>query len=64
MGRLFCNHLGAYTLVALSLTVIPVLWAMSRWCPAGLWFTYLIESASILLLHRIMRAEFRLNFSA
>lgn len=58
------HHIALFISFALSLTVIPVLWAMSKWLPDYLWYSYLIayliEGAAILILHRATHVEFRL----
>ena len=50
------HHMALFISFALSLTVIPVLWVMSRFAPQLLWYSYLvayvIEALLILLLHR------------
>ena len=51
--------------LALSLTVIPVLWLMSHWAPNYLWYSYLIayliEAAAIAALHFGHHIRFTLN---
>lgn len=58
------HHIALFISFALSLTVIPVLWVMSRWQPDYLWYSYLIayliEGVAIWILHRTMRLDFRL----
>ncbi len=50
------HHLALFISFALSLTVIPVLWAMSQWKPEALWYSYLIayliEGIAIYAIHR------------
>ena len=50
---------------ALSLTVIPVMWLISRTAPQLLWYSYLIaylvEAVLIFLLHRWLRIHFLLR---
>ena len=64
--KLYNHHrMALFISLALSLTVIPVLWAMARWAPAGLWYSYLIayaiEAAVIAALHWGCRLHFELN---
>jgi len=51
--------------LALSLTVIPVMWAVARWAPGRLWYSYLIayllEALAIFVLHRSQRIRFVLE---
>lgn len=53
------DRMSLFISLALSLTVIPVLWAVSRWMPGMLWYSYLIayllEAVLILILHRAFR---------
>lgn len=54
--KLYGQHrMALFISLALSLTVIPVLMAISHWAPAYLWYSYLIayaiEGAAIALLH-------------
>lgn len=57
------HHMALFISFALSLTVIPVLWAMARWQPGALWYSYLIayliEAAAIFILHRATHVTFR-----
>ena len=59
------HHMALFISFALSLTVIPVLWAMARWQPSLLWYSYLIayliEAIAIGLLHRTTHVRFELN---
>ena len=64
--KLFGQHrMSLFIAFALSLTVIPVLWLMSRLAPQLIWYSYLaaylLEGATILVLHRMMHIEFRLG---
>ena len=56
------HHMALFISFALSLTVIPVLWVMSRYAPNQLWYSYLvayvIEALLILFLHRRYRISF------
>ena len=66
--KLYGQHrMALFISVALSLTVIPVLWAISRWMPAYLWYSYLIayliETLAIVLLHFGLRIKLRLGSS-
>lgn len=49
---------------ALSLTVIPVLWIMSKVAPGLLWYSfliaYIIETAAIFMLHKMYKVKFEL----
>ena len=51
--------------LALSLTVIPVLWLMSRLMPEYIWYSYmiayLIEAAIIYTLHKTRHIQFELK---
>ena len=59
------HHMALFISFALSLTVIPVLWVVSRWAPGWLWYSYLIayllEAVAILLLHRFTHVKFHLK---
>jgi Na+-driven multidrug efflux pump len=59
------HHMALFISFALSLTVIPVLWAMARCQPSLLWYSYLIayliEAIAIGLLHRTTHVRFELN---
>ncbi len=56
------HHMALFISFALSLTVIPVLWMVSRWCPDYLWYSYLIayliEVIAIIVLHRATKVKF------
>lgn len=56
------HHMALLISFALSLTVIPVLWVMSRWLPDYLWYSYLIayviEAIIILVIHRATHVRF------
>ena len=63
--KLYGQHImSLFISFALSLTVIPVLWFMSRHCPEQLWYSYLIayliEAVAIFLLHRAKHVTFKL----
>ena len=49
--------------LALSLTVIPVLWLMARYVPQYLWYSYLvayvIEAVVIFILHKARHIQFK-----
>ncbi len=51
------DNMALFISFALSLTVIPVLWVMSRWQPAYLWYSYLIayiiEGIAIFMIHKM-----------
>ena len=59
------HHMALFISFALSLTVIPVLWVMSRWQPDALWYSYLIayliEAIAIFILHRATHISFDLG---
>jgi len=59
------HRMALFISVALSLTVIPVLWAIARWAPDYLWYSYLIayfiEAAIIFCLHKGYKLEFKLK---
>ena len=61
--KLYQHHqMALFISFALSLTVIPVLWMVSRWCPDYLWYSYLIayiiEAIVIFVLHRATKVKF------
>ena len=59
------HHMALFISFALSLTVIPVLWIMSRTMPSLLWYSYLIayliEALAIVVLHRSTHVKFNLK---
>ena len=64
--KLYAHHrMALFISFALSLTVIPVLWLVSKFAPGLLWYSYLIayiiEIAAILVLHHVMHAKFELK---
>ena len=64
--KLYSHHsMALFISFALSLTVIPVLWVVSRFMPQWLWYSYLIayliEALVIMLLHRMNHVEFKLK---
>ena len=64
--KLYSHHrMALFISFALSLTVIPVLWIMSKLAPGAIWYSYLIayliEAAIIFVLHKINHVEFRLK---
>ena len=64
--KLYGYHkIALFISMALSLTVIPVLWAMAKWAPEQLWYSYLIayamEAALIALCHHLAHARFELK---
>ena len=64
--KLYGYHkMALFISLALSLTVIPVLWLMGRYAPAQLWYSYLIayaiEIILIILFHKLGKMEFKLN---
>ncbi len=67
--KLYSYHkMALFISLALSLTVIPVLWAMSQWAPKAIWYSYLvayvIEAIVIYILHKSARVQFRLKTAA
>ena len=63
--KLYAHHrMALFISFALSLTVIPVLWLVSKFAPTLLWYSYLIayiiEIVAILVLHHAMHAKFEL----
>ena len=64
--KLYGHHrMALFISFALSLTVIPVLWAMSQWAPKAIWYSYLvayvIESIVIYILHKSAHIQFKLK---
>ena len=64
--KLYGYHkMALFISLALSLTVIPVLWLIGRYVPEQLWYSYLIayaiEAVLILLFHKIGHVEFKLK---
>lgn len=64
--KLYSYHrMALFISLALSLTVIPVLWIMARLTPQAIWYSYLvaylIEAVIIYLLHRINKLQFILK---
>lgn len=67
--KLYGQHrMALFISLALSLTVIPVLWIVSRWSPVMLWYSYLIayllEAVAIMVLHKATHAQFLLQKKA
>lgn len=67
--KLYSYHkMALFISLALSLTVIPVLWAMSQWAPKAIWYSYLvayvIEAIVIYILHKSARVQFKLKTAA
>lgn len=62
------HHMALFISFALSLTVIPVLWMTSRWCPQWLWYSYLIayciEVVLIIVIHKATHTTFSLPAKA
>lgn len=64
--KLYGYHtIALFISLALSLTVIPVLWIMSRTACDYLWYSYLIayaiEAVAIVVLHKMTHARFELK---
>ena len=59
------HRMALFISFALSLTVIPVMWAVAKWAPGWLWYSYLIayllEALIIFVLHRAQRIRFVLK---
>ena len=59
------HHMALFISFALSLTVIPVMWAVSKWTPRLLWYSYLIayliEVLFIFAVHRWLRLRFTIS---
>ena len=61
--KLYGHHkMALFISLALSLTVIPVLWVISKLLPEMLWYSYLIayviEVLLIVLFHKISHIKF------
>lgn len=64
--KLYGHHrMALFISFALSLTVIPVLWAMSQLAPKAIWYSYLvayvIEAIVIYILHKSAHIQFKLK---
>ena len=64
--KLYSHHrMALFISLALSLTVIPVLWIISRSMPQAIWYSYLIayviEAIIIFALHKWRKIEFKLK---
>jgi hypothetical protein len=64
--KLYSHHrMALFISFALSLTVIPVLWIMSKVAPDAIWYSYLIayviEAIAIYILHRSQHIKFELK---
>ena len=59
------HHMALFISFALSLTVIPVLWLVSRSAPQMLWYSYLIayliEALTIFVLHQATKVKWQLK---
>lgn len=59
------NHMALFISLALSLTVIPVMWIMAQFAPYYLWYSYLVayavEALLIMLFHRMWHMTFELK---
>lgn len=63
--KLYGQHrMALFISLALSLTVIPVLWAFSKWSPDWLWYSYLIayfiEIIFIYVIHKATHIRFEI----
>ena len=64
--KLYNHHkMALFISFALSLTVIPVLWLISKYAKEWIWYSYLIayiiEMVAIFVLHKITHVKFELN---
>ena len=64
--KLYNYHkMALFISFALSLTVIPVLWLVSKYAKEWIWYSYLIayiiEAVAIFVLHKITHVKFELN---
>ena len=64
--KLYSQHrMALFISLALSLTVIPVLWAMAKWMPEYIWYSYLIayliEAVVIFALHKGRHIQWQLK---
>lgn len=64
--KLYGHHkMALFISFALSLTVIPVLWAISKFMPELLWYSYLIayiiEILLIAMFHNMSKIKFELS---
>lgn len=63
-----CHKMALFISFALSLTVIPVLWIVSKVAPDYLWYSYLIayliEMAVIYVIHKIGKIRFSISSDA
>ena len=64
--KLYGHHkMALFISLALSLTVIPVLWIVSHAAPDYLWYSYLIayaiEAIAIVVVHKVTHARFELK---
>ena len=64
--KLYSQHrMALFISLALSLTVIPVLWLMARTLPQYIWYSYLIayliEAVVIFALHKGRHIQFELK---
>ena len=59
-----CHKMALFISLALSLTVIPVLWAIAKVAPDYLWYSYLIayiiEILVIVAIHRLAHIRLEL----
>lgn len=59
------HHMALFISFALSLTVIPVMWVISKQVPGLLWYSYLIayllEVIIIFALHRLLHLRFTIS---
>jgi Na+-driven multidrug efflux pump len=66
--KLYGHHrMALFISFALSLTVIPVLWLMSKFASGAIWYSYfiayIIEAAVIFFLHKKKNIEFQIKQS-
>lgn len=66
--KLYGQHrMALFISLALSLTVIPVLWVVSQWAPHYLWYSYLwayiLEALAIGLIHYFCHIKLKLQIN-
>ena len=64
--KLYGHHrMALFISFALSLTVIPVLWAMAKFTPSLMWYSYLVayalEGIAIYIFHKSTHVEFKID---
>ncbi len=64
--KLYSYHkMALFISLALSLTVIPVLWVVAHWTPKAIWYSYLvayiIEAIIIYIIHKTAHIQFKIK---